>query len=99
MVDFASVNRRAMILRIELCGTSLCGALIAVAGMGAGARAAGIWAGVGVGDGVRAGDPAGAPDRAASISARTIRPFGPLPLSAVRSMPACAAMRRARGDA
>src|ERR1019366_7611144 len=42
---------------------------------------------------------AGAPFWAASISARTMRPFGPLPFNADRSMPACAAIRRARGDA
>ena len=40
-----------------------------------------------------------APDIAASISAFTTRPFGPLPFSAARSIPACAAMRRASGEA
>ena len=36
---------------------------------------------------------------AASISALTMRPFGPLPFSVARSMPACFAIRRASGDA
>src|SRR4051794_8258495 len=91
MDDFASVSRRAMTLRIELCGTSLCGAAIAAAG--AGARGAGEGAAAGV---AAAREP---PFWAASISARTIRPFGPLPFSPDRSIPACDAMRRASGEA
>ncbi len=35
---------------------------------------------------------------AASMSAFTIRPFGPLPFRVARSIPACSAIRRARGD-
>ena len=41
----------------------------------------------------------GAPDAAASTSAFTIRPPGPVPCSAERSMPCSRAMRRATGDA
>ena len=36
---------------------------------------------------------------AASISALTMRPFGPLPFRPERSMPACLAIRRASGEA
>ena len=41
---------------------------------------------------------AGAPFCAASMSAFTIRPLGPEPFNAERSMPACLAMRRASGE-
>ncbi len=79
-----------MTLRIELCGTSRCGAVITAdadlaIGGATGAAAGGADAVAGV-----AASPVAPPFWAASISARTIRPFGPLPFKALRSMPACA---------
>jgi hypothetical protein len=62
-------------------------------GSGAGASGAGA-AGAGA-----AADPGSASRRAPSTSALTIRPPGPVPLTAVRSMPCSRAMRRATGDA
>src|SRR5579863_5289452 len=93
-----------------LIGTSSCGAVMVPArGAGAGGPAgAGARAelapakAVGAPAGRGSGAPDGrapAPFAAASTSAFMIRPFGPLPLSADRSMPAWFAMRRARGDA
>ena len=60
----------------------------------AGAAALGAAAGAAVA--AAAGAP---PFSAASMSDLTIRPCGPEPLSCARSMPACCAMRRARGEA
>ena len=91
-----------MTLRMELCGTSLCGAVIAGAvALPIGAAAGGATAGAGMdaAGGVAAGAGVAAPPFcAASISARTIRPLGPLPFRPDRSMPAWFAIRRARGE-
>src|SRR5579875_2982901 len=97
MVCLLSVRRRAITRRMVVCGTSRCRAVMDI-GAAAGGLAAAGGAAVGVGAAAGAGD-AGAPASAASISARTIRPLGPLPLSAASSSPAWAAMRRARGEA
>ena len=91
-----------MTLRIELFGTRRCGAVMAIAGFGAGAAtgAGAAATGAAAAGAAATGRGAGwtAPGWKASISALTIRPPGPLPLTLARSMPACWAMRFASGD-
>jgi hypothetical protein len=68
------------------------------AGAGGAARVGAVGAGTGGGAGIAVGATAGrAAAKAASMSALTIRPPGPVPLIARRSSPAWAAIRRARG--
>src|ERR1700733_9485557 len=73
------------------------------AGVGVSAGAAGgVCAGARVGVGARADSGSGTDvlaELAASRSALTIRPPGPLPLSPFRSIPASLAIRRASGEA
>src|ERR1700729_3772496 len=97
MLAVDSDSRLAITLRMVEGGTNWSGAVIA----GAGALATGV-GGAAAGAGAETG--AGAalavpPLCAASISARTIRPFGPLPFNPDKSIPAWFAIRRANGDA
>src|SRR5712671_4085127 len=81
--------RRAMTLRIELCGTRL-----SPGAVNTGCAPAGNGAAFGAGAAVGA-----ACGFAPSTSALTMRPLGPLPLRRERSSPFSAAMRLASGDA
>src|SRR6056297_2721867 len=100
MVCLASVSRAAIVLRIpsslisSYSRPSYMAATASADGpVGAGAAAGAADAGVAV-------SAAGlAPGCAASTSALTIRPCGPEPDSAARSIPFCAAIRRASGEA
>src|SRR5580700_3835552 len=99
MVCFASTSRRAITWRILGFGTSVCGAVLAIGAVGRGATGAVAGATAGADAAAEGAAAAGlAPLIAASISTLTIRPFGPLPASAARSIPACNAIRRATGE-
>ncbi len=76
-----------MTFRMEVWGTSLCGAVIAGAGDLAAAGARRRRRG-GRGRAAAGGGGGVPPFCAASISARMMRPLGPLPVRADRSMPA-----------
>jgi len=92
---FDSVSRRAITLRIFDSFTASCGISPGTAGAGA---ATGVGAAVGADAGAEAGAGARAvPAGTASRSALTIRPWGPDPLTAPRSIPCACASRRARG--
>src|SRR5476649_2119949 len=79
--------RRAITLRIAVCGTRLSPGAVKIG-----------WAGAAVGplDGAAAG---AAPGFAPSTSAFTMRPFGPEPFTLARLTPFSAAMRLASGEA
>ena len=92
MVCLASVRRRAIVLRTLLSFSDSNG----IPKSGADAATGGTDAAT---LGTRATTRGAAPLAAASTSAFTIRPPGPLPVMPSRSTPACAAIRLASGDA
>src|SRR4051812_13335389 len=87
-----SASRRAVTLRIRLSGTRSVSWSSTAAGA---ASAAGRWTGCGAGGAVSR---TAASSAAASTSARTIRPPGPDPVTALRSTPFSRAIRRASGE-
>src|SRR3989344_8291097 len=94
IVCFASVRRRAIVLRmfeslLASCGMSVVNGAAAAAGAGVGAAAgaAAAWGAAAL----------AWPGLASSTSALTIRPPGPVPLIVARSRPLAAAMRLASG--